>query len=122
MWYCPGSLLALWVMERYGLRVSLLAGFATQVAMITLSVTGVHIAEPHVAYVVVWVGQARSLRRGQRQRLCACKYKRATDARQLTRGRLQVVGSFGQPLFLNNVVRAPLARSLASCAAAVAAY
>ena len=71
VWYCPGSILALWAMERYGLRVSLLAGFATQVVMITLSVTGVHLAEPHVAYAVVWVGQARALRRGQRQRLCA---------------------------------------------------
>ena len=80
MWYCPGSILALWVMERYGLRVSLLAGFATQVVMITLSVTGVHLAEPHVAYVVVWVGQARALRRGPRQRLCVRASKRATDA------------------------------------------
>ena len=53
-------------MERYGLRASLLAGFATQVVMIALSVTGVHLAEPHVAYVVVWVGQARSLRRDGR--------------------------------------------------------
>jgi hypothetical protein len=66
-------------MERYGLRVSLLAGFATQVVMITLSVTGVHLAEPHVAYAVVWVGQARALRRGQRQRPCG-RVQRKTDA------------------------------------------
>ena len=59
MWYCPGSIVALWVMERYGLRASLLSGFASQVVMITLSVVGVHLPDPHVAYGVVWVGQAR---------------------------------------------------------------
>ncbi len=59
MWYCPGSILALWVMERHGLRTSLLAGFASQLMMIALTVTGVHLAEPHLAYGVVWVGQAR---------------------------------------------------------------
>lgn len=60
-------------MERYGLRVSLLAGFASQVAMISLSVYGCTRPDPHAAYWTVWVGQ--------------------------------LVGSFGQPLFLNNVVR-----------------
>ncbi len=52
-------------MERYGLRVSLLAGYASQVVMITLSVVGVHLSDPHVAYGVVWAGQVRRLpRRG----------------------------------------------------------
>jgi hypothetical protein len=66
VWYCPGSILALWMMERYGLRISLLTGFASQVVMITMSVTGVHLADPHVAYIVVWVGQARPPRRSSR--------------------------------------------------------
>ncbi len=75
VWCCPGAVLALWVMERYGLRVSLLWGFVLQLVMISLTVTGVHLSEPHVAYAVVWLGQ--------------------------------VIGSFGQPLFMNNVVRIP---------------
>lgn len=75
MWYCPGSVVALWVMERHGLRSSLLLGFASQLVMATLSVVGCTLADPHVAFFVVWSGQ--------------------------------VVGSFGQPLFLNNVVRRP---------------
>lgn len=73
VWYCPGSVVALWVMERHGLRSSLLLGFASQLVMATLSVVGCMIADPHVAFFVVWSGQ--------------------------------VVGSFGQPLFLNNVTR-----------------
>ena len=60
VWYCPGSIVALWVMERHGLRMSLLTGIASQVVMITLSVVGVHLAEPHTAYAVLWVGQART--------------------------------------------------------------
>jgi len=73
VWYCPGSVLALWVMERYGLRVSLLWGFASQVVMATLSVIGCTMEPPHVAFFILWLGQ--------------------------------VIGSFGQPLFLNNVTR-----------------
>jgi hypothetical protein len=100
--------LALWMMERHGMRLSLLVGFASQVVMIVLTVTGVHLAEPHVAYGVVWVGQARGARVGGSERtrfagpcgafltvltvcVCACVP--------------QVIGSFGQPLFLNNVAR-----------------
>ena len=113
VWYCPGSILALWVMERFGLRVSLLAGFASQVVMITMSVTGVHLPDPHVAYIVVWVGQARSLRAASAG-ASARAATPATDRRRLTRRRLQVVGSFGQPLFLNNVVR-----TQAACAARI---
>jgi len=59
VWYCPGSIVALWVMERFGLRASLVVGFATQVVMISMTVTGVHLSDPHVAYAVVWLGQAR---------------------------------------------------------------
>ena len=73
VWYCPGSILALWVMERHGLRTSLLWGYALQLVMITLTCAGLRMADAHAAYAVVWVAQ--------------------------------VVGSFGQPLFLNNVVR-----------------
>lgn len=75
MWYCPGSIVALWMMERYGLRISLLTGFASQVVMIVMSVTGVHLPDPHVAYIVVWVGQARPPRR--RSRACV-KTRNAT--------------------------------------------
>lgn len=60
VWYCPGSVFALWAMERHGMRFSLLLGYASQVVMITMSVVGVHLAEPHVAYLVVWLGQARA--------------------------------------------------------------
>jgi len=73
VWYCPGSILALWVMERHGLRTSLLWGYALQLVMITLTCAGLRMADAHAAYAVVWVAQ--------------------------------VVGSFGQPLYLNNVVR-----------------
>jgi hypothetical protein len=71
VWYCPGSILALWMMERHGMRLSLLVGFASQVVMIVLTVTGVHLAEPHVAYGVVWVAQARGARArgGKRARM-----------------------------------------------------
>ena len=65
--------MALWVIERFGMRVSLLLGFASQVAMISLSVAGCHTVSPHAAYWTVWAGQ--------------------------------FIGSFGQPLFLNNVTR-----------------
>jgi len=63
------------MMERYGLRVSLLSGFASQVTMIALSVLGCSLVDAHAAYWTVWAGQ--------------------------------VIGSFGQPLFLNNVVCHP---------------
>lgn len=68
MWYCPGSILALWVMERFGLRVSLLAGFASQVLMISLSVGALRIPSPHASYWVLWSGQARRPSRSLRRR------------------------------------------------------
>lgn len=73
VWYCPGSVLALWVTERYGLRVSLLWGFFSQFIMASMSYGGLFISDPHDSFFVVWFAQ--------------------------------VIGSFGQPLILNNVVR-----------------
>ena len=61
------------MMERHGLRTSLLWGYALQLVMITLTCAGLRLADAHASYAMVWVAQ--------------------------------VVGSFGQPLFLNNVVR-----------------
>jgi len=72
IWYCPGTVFALWMMERHGLRKSLLLGFLTQVVMILLSVIGCTLAGP-ASYWTVWAGT--------------------------------LVGSFGQPLFMNNVTR-----------------
>ncbi len=60
MWYCPGSIVALWVMERHGMRIALVTGFFSQLLMITMSVVGVHMTDPHAAYAVVWAGQARA--------------------------------------------------------------
>ena len=73
VWYCPGTVLALWVTERYGLRFSLLAGFATQLVMVCLSVFGFRIVSPHGAYWTLWTGT--------------------------------LIGSLGQPLFINNITR-----------------
>jgi MFS family permease len=56
VWYCPGSILALWMMERFGLRVSLLSGFASQLSMVLLSVVACRIADPHAAYWTLWAG------------------------------------------------------------------
>ena len=71
------------------MRVCLVAGFLSQLVMITLSVVGVHLAEPHVAYGVVWAGQARA-QRGREQRRgvggCgACVWQRGDVAPALRR-------------------------------------
>lgn len=103
VWYCPGSILAMWVTERFGLRAALVWGNVTQLVMVrcsspvgcspprctppgprfsaarplapqaTMSYTGLFIPDPHLSFFVVWFAQ--------------------------------VIGSFGQPLILNNVVR-----------------
>jgi hypothetical protein len=76
VYYLPGSVFALWVTERFGLRNSLLLGYVLQVLNLSLSVGGLRLASPHAAYWTVWLGQ--------------------------------LIGSFGQPLFLNNTARCSL--------------
>jgi len=56
--YVPGSLAALYVTERYGLRVTLLLGATCQTAMCLLKWVGVAlVTSPHGAYALVLAGQ-----------------------------------------------------------------
>ena len=56
--YVPGSVLALYVTERYGLRVNLLLGACLQTAMSVLKWTGVALCPaPHGAYALLLTGQ-----------------------------------------------------------------
>jgi MFS family permease len=54
LWYCPGSLFALWVIERYGLRLSILAGFSAQLCATVLASVGCRLASPHAAYWMLY--------------------------------------------------------------------
>jgi hypothetical protein len=56
--YVPGSLLALYVTARHGLRANLLLGAALQTAMSALKWAGVELcADPHGAYALLLAGQ-----------------------------------------------------------------
>ncbi len=56
--YIPGSLLALFVTERHGLRATLLAGAAAQTGMCLLKWSGVALCpSPHGAYALLLAGQ-----------------------------------------------------------------
>ena len=56
--YLPGSLLALYVTERHGLRVNLLLGCALQTAMCAFKWAGVALpTSPHAAYGLLLCGQ-----------------------------------------------------------------
>ncbi|RYY35955.1 MFS transporter, partial [archaeon] len=55
--YLPGSLMGVYVMERYGLRACLLSGAALNAACAWVLYGGMFIAHPHTSYAVVMVGQ-----------------------------------------------------------------
>ena len=55
----PGAILALWAMERYGLRFSLLAGMLTQLTCCAFSYAAcAYTLPPASAYALLYIAQA----------------------------------------------------------------
>ena len=99
----PGSILSLWMMERYGLRTSLLWGFASQLLGVGLSW---HAAPPAASAPPPrqQPGRRRPMPRPPRRYSCASSSLSPGSAYSVMY-LSQAVGAFGQPLVLNNVAR-----------------
>ena len=108
LWGAPGALLALVVMDRSGMRFSLLSGFATQLASALLACAACHpsmSADTRTAFRVLYASQARP--RPRRLRAAARQAQDAASPRAagFSLAFSQAIGALGSPLVLNNVTR-----------------
>lgn len=55
--YAPGTLLSVWLMERYGLRVCLITGAAMNLVSCWIRYASVFVSDPHGAFGVLMLGQ-----------------------------------------------------------------